>query len=107
MELERDGRKETMNVGVILLAVIMIFAASIGIIALASQNEAPPTDTFGHTFTPQENSTHQIVTNLSAPAAQTGGGIGLAAIVLFVCGMLFAVLGLILYYKGSGRSSLR
>jgi beta-lactamase regulating signal transducer with metallopeptidase domain len=97
-----------MNVGVVLLAVLMIFAASIGIIAMATRNEAAPVDTIGHTISTQENVTHDLITGVAAPAAQTGGGIGLAVVVLFVCGMLFAVFVLILYgKKGNWNSSGR
>ncbi len=107
MELESHNRREIMNVGVILIGLVLIFAAAIGIIAMASANAAPPVDTMGNTLSAESNNTHEVITNTSAPLAQYGGGLGLAIAVLFVCGTLFAVFALILYGKAGGRSSNR
>ena len=88
-----------MNVGVILIGLIMIFAASVAIVAMASDATAPVVDTMGHTHTGQTNATEQTIINASNTVASTGGDMGLAIAVVFIAGLLFAVLGLILYYK--------
>jgi len=94
-----------MNVGVVLIGLILVAAASIGIIAMASYNQAPPSDTFGHTLSTASNDSHDVITSVAAPAAEAGGGLALAIAVLFIAGMLFAVLGLILYSRaGNARS---
>ena len=97
-----------MNVGVILIGLVLIFAAAIGVIAMASSNMEPPVDTMGNTLSAESNNTHDTITATAAPMAQYGGGLGLAIAVLFVCGMLFAVFALIIYGKaGNWHSSGR
>jgi len=96
-----------MNVGVILISLVLIAAAAVGIIAMASANAAPPVDTMGNTLSADSNRTHDVITNTSAPMAQYGGGLVLAIAVLFVCGMLLAVLALLVYSGRGNRSSLR
>ena len=97
-----------MNVGVVLMALILISAASIGIVAMANSNSAPVTDTLGNTLSSDTNTTHNIITNVSSPLATFGGGLALAVGVVLVCGLLFAVLVLILYSrKGNGGSGRR
>jgi hypothetical protein len=88
-----------MNVGIIIIGLIMIFAASISIVAMASNASEPVTDTMGHTHNERTNATEQTIINASGTVAETGGDLGLAIAVVLVAGTLFAVLGLILYYK--------
>jgi ABC-type Na+ efflux pump permease subunit len=90
-----------MNVGVILIGIILVFAASLALIAFTSNaNSTPVVDTFGHTHNAATNASEQAVGNATATVAGTGGNLGLAMAILFVCGMLFAILALILHYKG-------
>jgi hypothetical protein len=97
-----------MNVGVILIALILVFAGAVGIVAMASDNAPPVTDTMGHTLSAASNNSHNTITATASPLAQFGGGLGLAVAVAMVCGTLFAVLALILYgTKGQGYSGRR
>jgi beta-lactamase regulating signal transducer with metallopeptidase domain len=90
-----------MNVGVILIGIILVFAASLALIAFTSNaNSTPVVDTFGHTHNAATNASEQAVGNITGTAADTGGNLGLAMAVLFVCGLLFGVLALILHYRG-------
>lgn len=88
-----------MDSGVVLLALILLAAGSVGFVGIMSANSAPVVDTFGNTHDAQTNATHALMTNTSAPVAEFGGGMVLAIAIIFVAGTLFAVLGLILYYR--------
>ena len=98
-----------MNVGVILIGVIMIFAAAFGLLAMSSANSHPVVDTMGNTLTSESNDTHNQMTNNSAIMAGAGGAAGMAVMVVFVVGILIAIV--ILIIKGNsnfgGRGSNR
>ena len=94
-----------MNVGVALIAMILIFAASIGLVVMAQENSQPVTDTMGKTLSLESNNTHQVITETSAPIAQVGGIFGIAIACITVCGLLVATVALVYVKKGPGKSS--
>ena len=92
-----------MNVGVVLTVMLLVFAGSIGLVAMASTNQNSPVDTFDQTLSPQSNNTHQVLTQTAAPIAQTGGGFGILLAVIFVCGLLLGTV--VVLYSGYGKGS--
>jgi len=92
-----------MNAGVIVIGIVMIFAACLGILAMAQANSAPPVDSFGNTLSASSNATHGMAVNMSSDVAAGGGITGIAIAVVFVAGMLLGVVFLI--QRGGGKYS--
>ena len=86
-----------MNFGAILLGIILIFAAVIGIIGVASHNDNPYVDSFGETQSNQTNSTQEIITNTTAPVAEFGAGgailLAIIAVVVVILSISYAIWG--------------
>ena len=79
-----------MNLGVLLLAILVAAGAVLVIVEAAASQPAQYTDSFGHTYTPATNNTHNIITNGTAPMARFGGG---AVVVLAIMFLFLAALG--------------
>ena len=96
-----------MNVGIVLAAMVILSAVSLGIIGMASYHSDPVSDTMGNTYNNDTNrsiAAGQVVTTTTAEV----GGIGTIILaVIFVFGAMIAVLGLILYKRGSNSFSRR
>jgi len=80
-----------MNFGIIVIGLMLVMASVLGIIMIASQNQAPYIDTFGAVQGNQTNDTQSIVTNTTSPLMAAGSGLALV-LALFT----IAVAGIVL-----------
>jgi hypothetical protein len=72
-----------MNVGIIMIGLLLVAGSVFGLFIIAGSSQPVYTDTFGAVSTNQTNTTSSIITNTTAPLANSGMGIAFV-IVLFL-----------------------
>ena len=82
-----------MNVGIIMLALMLVAGSILGIIMIAGQNQDPFVDTFGDVQSNETNATQSTVTNVTSPLMGAAGGLSLflGAMVIFIAAIILVV----------------
>lgn len=88
-----------MNLGLILVAFLILAGAIFGIFAIAASNQTPITDSFGDTQTNTTNQTQGTIGNVTAPFTAAGGGL------ILVFGFFVVVIAVVFLIKAIGLSS--
>lgn len=66
-----------MNMGMVMLALLLVCGAVLAVIVIAGSPQPAYTDSFGNTQNNQTNTTQGVLTNSTAPIAGAAGGIAL------------------------------
>lgn len=94
-----------MNFGVVMLALMLAAASIFAVIAVASQNSTPYSDTYGNTTPASSNLTQLTVGNVT-PAAMSMAG-GAVVLLAVLCVAVAAIYVASVFSKGNGHGAGR
>jgi uncharacterized BrkB/YihY/UPF0761 family membrane protein len=82
-----------MNIGMVLVAFLLVAGAIFGIFAIAASSQEPIVDTFGAEQTNVTNQTQGMITNTTSPLMAAAGGLAvfIGVLIVFIAAIVLIV----------------